>query len=308
MAHHHRSYPKPTSQRGRAGFTLVEIAVVLAVLGFLLAIVAGIATSMVGQQRREATRQRLAAMEITITLFVSQNKRLPCPADGRIDGTSASAGVEERNAGTGACQIGGTANNQRYGVVPWRTLGIAEPDATDGWGNRLTYRVAPELTVAGAMDLTNCDPGGSGALVGSPAVCNSACSTATFPGSCTSPSTYTAAKGLKIRNLSSATLIMDPAAVPSTGAAYIVISHGENGEGAYNNLGVLQGGTVASGTLEAANNAADVAFTYATSNATAAFVDDFPSYAAGAGHFDDFLLRPSILAVATKAGLGSRAH
>jgi prepilin-type N-terminal cleavage/methylation domain-containing protein len=305
MAQHLRSYPKPTSQRGRAGFTLVEIAVVLAVLGFLLAIVAGIATSMVGQQRREATRQRLAAMEITLTLFVSQNKRLPCPADGRIDGTSASAGLEERSGG-GVCQIGGTANNQRYGVVPWRTLGIAEPDATDGWGNRMTYRVAPELAVAGAMDLTNCDPGGSGALSGG--LCNNACTTATFPGSCTPPSTYTAGKGLKVRNLASATLIMDPAAVPSTGAAYIVISHGENGEGAYNNLGVLQGGTVASGTLEAANNAADVAFTYATSGATVAFVDDFPSYAAGAGHFDDFLLRPSILAVATKAGLGSRAH
>jgi prepilin-type N-terminal cleavage/methylation domain-containing protein len=306
MANLIRSQPKPYSQRGHAGFTLVEIAVVLAVLGFLLAIVAGIATSMIGQQRREATRQRLAAMDITITLYVSQNKRLPCPADGRIDGTNAGAGLEERNAGTGVCQIGGTANNQQHGVVPWRTLGIAEPDTTDGWGNRLTYRVAPELTVAGAMDLTNCDPGGTGALSGG--LCNNACSTSTFPGTCTPPSTYSAGKGLKIRNLASATLIMDPAAVPSTGAAYIVISHGENGEGAYNNLGVLQGSTVASGTLEAANNAANVAFTYATSGATSAFVDDFPSYAAGAGHFDDFLLRPSILAVATKAGLGSRAH
>jgi prepilin-type N-terminal cleavage/methylation domain-containing protein len=305
MAHYIRSHPKSASGQGPGGFTLVEIAVVLAVLGFLLAIVAGIATSMVGQQRREATRQRLAAMEITIMLYVSQNKRLPCPADGRIDGTNAGAGLEERNVGTGACQIGGTVNNQQHGVVPWRTLGIAEPDTTDGWGNRLTYRVAPELTVAGAMDLTNCDPGGTGALSGG--LCDNTCSTSTFPGSCTPPSTYTAGKGLKIWNLAS-TLIMNPAAAPSTGAAYVVISHGENGEGAYNNLGVLQGSTVASGTLEAANNAANVAFTYATSLATTAFVDDFPSYAAGAGHFDDFLLRPSILAVATKAGLGSRAH
>ncbi len=46
-----------------AGFTLVEIAVVIVVLSLLLAMIAGIATAMIGQQRREATRQRLAGVE-----------------------------------------------------------------------------------------------------------------------------------------------------------------------------------------------------------------------------------------------------
>ena len=132
--------------------------------------------------------------------------------------------------------------------------------------------------------------------------------TSTFPGSCTPPSQFTASKGLKIRNLASATLIMDPSASPSTGAAYLVISHGENGAGAYSNFGMLQGGSIASGTLEAANNAANVAFTYSSSNASVAFVDDFPVFVEGTGHFDDFVLRPSILAVAIKAQLGPRAH
>jgi hypothetical protein len=93
---------------------------------------------------------------------------------------------------------------------------------------------------------------------------------------------------------------MDPAAGPSTGAAYIVISHGENGEGAYNNEGIVQASTTSSGTEEA-KNAANLAL-------QAYYVDDFPSYPAGAGHFDDFVLRPSILTVATKAQLGPRAH
>jgi prepilin-type N-terminal cleavage/methylation domain-containing protein len=299
------------------GFTLIEIAVVLVILAMLLAMLAGIGTAMVGQQRREATRQRLTGVETALALFVSQNKRLPCPADGRIAGTNASAGFEERNASTGVCQIGAVANQQRYGVAPWRTLGLAEPDTTDGWGNRLTYRVAPELalypnttyTTSGAMDFTYCDPAGSGALSGSlPYVCLTTCTTTTFPTGCTPPKTYTATKGLKVRNLSSATLIMDPSQDPSTGAAYIVISHGENGVGAYSNQGTIQSGSVASGTLEAANNAADVAFTAATSAATPTFVDDFPSYNVDTGHFDDFVLRPSILSVATKAQLGPRAH
>jgi hypothetical protein len=101
---------------------------------------------------------------------------------------------------------------------------------------------------------------------------------------------------------------MDPSATPSTGAAYIVISHGENGQGAYNNQGTLQGGTISSGTLEADNNGADVAFVNSASSTVAAFIDDFPAYIEGAGHFDDFVLRPSILTVATKAQLGPRAH
>jgi prepilin-type N-terminal cleavage/methylation domain-containing protein len=291
------------------GFTLVEIAVVIVVLGFLLAMIAGIATALIGQQRREVTRQRLAGVETALALFASQNKRLPCPADGRIPGPTAGAGTEVRSGG-GICQIGGAANTQTHGVVPWQVLGLSEPDITDGWGNRLTYRVAPELALDNAMDLTACDPGGTGGLTAgfcNPTSGGTPCSSASFPGGCTPPSTYTAGKGLKIRNLASAALLMDPSATPSTGAAYVVVSHGENHAGAYNNEGVLQDGTPASGTLEA-NNAADVAFVYASSGATAAFVDDFSVYAAGAGHFDDSLLRPSILTVAIRAQLGPRAH
>lgn len=294
----------PTS----AGFTLVEIAVVIVVLSLLLAMIAGIATAMVGQQRREVTRQKLAGVETALALFVSQNRRLPCPADGRLASDDANAGLERPVGGATCNVITGTANSQTHGVVPWRTLGLAESDVTDGWGSRLTYRVAPELVTADAMNLTACDPAGGGAGVGGNNACNTACTTTTFPASCTPPSTYTAGKGLGVRNLASATLIMDPAASPSTGAAYVVISHGENVEGAYGNQGVVQASATASGTLESNNNAATVAFVAATSGAAPVFVDDFPSYAAGNGHFDDFVLRPSILMVATKAQLGPRAH
>ncbi len=298
---------RPTTS---AGFTLVEIAVVIVVLGFLLAMIAGIATALIGQQRREVTRQRMAGVETALALFVSQNKRLPCPADGRIAGNASGAGTEARSGG-GICQIGGTANMQTHGVLPWQSLGLTEPDVTDGWGNRLTYRVAPELVLDNAMDLTACDPGGSAGLTGgfcNPTSGGSPCSSATFPGGCTPPGTYTHNKGLKIRNLASATLLMNPGLVPSTGAAYVVISHGENRQGAYNSDGILQEGSPASGTLEAANNAANAAFVFADSTSTSEFVDDFPSYVAGTGHFDDVLLRPAILTVANKAQLGPRAH
>jgi hypothetical protein len=102
---------------------------------------------------------------------------------------------------------------------------------------------------------------------------------------------------------------MDPNPIvgPSTGAAYVVISHGENRAGAYSSEGKLQDGTPASGTAEA-TNAADFPFVYASSSATVPFVDDFPAYAADTSHFDDWVLRPSILTVAIRAQLGPRAH
>ncbi len=291
------------SLRRAAGFTLIEIAVVIVVLSLLLAMMAGIATAMLGQQRREATRQRLAGVETAIALFVSQNQRLPCPANGTLQGTDANAGVEQITLGaTNTCSVGGVANSQQHGVVPWRALGISEQDATDGWGNRLTYRVDADFVTTPSMNFTYCDPGGTAAIAafGSPGgYCNTACTSATFPASCTPPSDATATQGLTVRNLGG-TIIMNPV-TPSTGAAYVVISHGENGEGAYNNQGVVQGASGPGSGTEESKNAANLAL-------GAYYVDDFPSYPAGNGHFDDFLLRPSILAVAIKAQLGPRAH
>ena len=292
--------PIARASRGRAaGFTLIEIAVVIVVLSLLLAMIAGIGTAMVGQQRREATRQRLAGVETAIALFVSQNMRLPCPADGRLAGTDANAGRENPDPPTGAC-----GGNQANGVVPWRALGLAEADVTDGWGNRLTYRVATPFIVSPSMNMTYCDPGGTKItaepLAAPAGYCDPLCSSTTFTTNCTRPQAVTATRGLPVQSLAGA-IIMDPNADPSTGAAYVVISHGENGEGAYNNQGVLQAAASLGSGTEEAKNAANLAL-------AGYYVDDFPSYVAGTGHFDDFVLRPSILTVATKAQLGPRAH
>ncbi|MGE0356777.1 MAG: type II secretion system protein [Burkholderiales bacterium] len=287
------------------GFTLVEIAVVIVVLSLLLAMIAGIGTAMLGQQRREATRQRLAGVETALALFVSQHQRLPCPANGTLDGTNANAGLEQFTAGApNTCSVAGVADSQRHGVLPWRSLGLSEQDATDGWGNRLTYRVSTHFITTPAMNMTYCDPGGTKAgpeaLAAPGGYCDPTCASSTFPASCTLPSEVTRTRGLEVRNLAAA-LIMNPNANPSTGAAYVVVSHGENGKGAYNNQGILQGPAWTAGTEdEEKKNDASLAL-------AAHYVDDF-FVDSGAVHFDDFVLRPSLLTVATKAQLGPRAH
>lgn len=305
MRRHFASLPSAPHR----GFTLIEIAVVIVVLSLLLAMIAGIATAMLGQQRREATRQKMVGAETAIALFVSQNQRLPCPADGTQPSESVSAGIEQRPAGS--CSV-----TQANGVLPWRTLGLSEQDATDGWGTRLTFRVANDFVADASMNFTSCDPGPAFAGGGA-AACNASCPSGTYPTGCTHPSEVTKGKGLRICNLAGV-VVMNPLPAtafnsadtlcsgaaaspepPSTGAAYVLISHGENRHGGFNDRGVRQDASGNPSSARESVNHADLAIgTY--------YVSDIPNYTNQ--YFDDFVIHPSILAVATKAQLGPRAH
>ena len=222
--------------------------------------------------------------------FVTRYRRLPCPADGTLASANGAAGTEGARAPATGC-----TGNQQNGVVPWRDLGIAELDATDGWDRRLTYRVFPLLAADNMMDVTKCDPAGTAAVAAGGA-CASPCTSTT----CTSPSNFLNTKGLRIRNVAG-TVLMDPAVAPFTGAAYVVVSHGESGGGGYLNSGELAASSVGDGTEEMKN--------YASAQyvaATSYYVDDGIADAAGATHFDDIVSRPTIMGVAAKAGLGPR--
>ena len=93
---------------------------------------------------------------------------------------------------------------------------------------------------------------------------------------------------------------MNPTGTPPTGAAYVLISHGESGGGAYLDTGQPFPGTSTDGTEEQKN--------YPSLGLQAYYVDDQSADASGAAHFDDIVVRPSVLNVATKAGLGPRTH
>lgn len=272
--------------RSARGFTLIEIAVVIVIIAFIIAIFAGLSSGLLAQQRRQATINRLAAIDAALVQYVMQQKRLPCPADGSMQ-----TGIELWAAG--AC-----TSDQSKGVVPWVTLGLPESDILDGWGRRITYRIDPVLAGTNRMDMSQCDPAGSGPLVGG--VCFSTCTTALIT-SCTPPSTYLSLKGLTVKNVAGATLTST--GTPNTAAAYVLISHGESGGSGYLNSGVAFASTTTDGTEEQ-QNYASLAYTAGTSY----YVDSDISDVAGVTHFDDIVMRPTILSVINRAGLGPRSH
>ncbi len=196
-------------------------------------------------------------------------------------------------------------------MVPAVTLGISEADATDGWNNRITYRVYTgdvvnhygSLTKDNALDMSGCDPAGTATLaVGNDQLCGSAC-VITDMSKCVKPDLFLAGKGLEVRDATGITKLMDPSVSPSSGAAYVLISHGENMIGGYSTGGTpLAANGPAMGTQEAQNsNGVNwVPGSY--------FVDAPYNGSDTTNHFDDYVVRPSIMMVVNKAQLGPRAH
>ncbi|OFZ66656.1 MAG: hypothetical protein A2V79_05780 [Betaproteobacteria bacterium RBG_16_56_24] len=115
------------------GFTLVEMAVVLMIVGLLLGGLLPTLSSQVEQQRTNETRKQLDEIQQALIGFAIVYGRLPCPAP-----PVAVSGVESP-AGGGIC------TNPDDGFVPAATLGLSGVDSSgfvvDSWGNRIRYAV-----------------------------------------------------------------------------------------------------------------------------------------------------------------------
>ena len=141
------------------GFSLVELAVVMAIVALLLGSLLYTLSAQTEQRNFEETRRRLDLARELVLAFAVVNGRLPCPA------RSTSAGAEVRVADTdgvvanrGKCQDSGAVEDYyggtpsagvTGGLLPAQTLGMRQTDdagfAVDAWGNRIRYAVAKTL-------------------------------------------------------------------------------------------------------------------------------------------------------------------
>ncbi|WP_373974362.1 prepilin-type N-terminal cleavage/methylation domain-containing protein [Chitinibacter sp. SCUT-21] len=130
----HKKWPR------QSGFSLVEMAIVLLIIGILLASGLGALTGQMAAQRYADTKKMLEQANEALLGFALANNHLPCPADPALLNADANAGTEER-------QSAGSANAYRcvrsYGDLPWRDLGLPE---LDSWGRRLKYAVVTNPT------------------------------------------------------------------------------------------------------------------------------------------------------------------
>ena len=115
----------------RAGFTLVEIAVVLAIVGVLMSFGVSILTAQMTRSAYSATTEKQVAIKTALTTYLGANRRLPCP-DTDLDG------LENRPAGTCASMTGASF----FGVVPYATLGLTRDSVLDAWQGYFGYAVS----------------------------------------------------------------------------------------------------------------------------------------------------------------------
>ena len=143
--------------RAAAGFALLEICVMLAVLAVLLGGLALPLAAQVQMRRQEELRRQLEDARDALMGFAAAQGRLPCPAVDGGNGLEAFAACGD--ASTGACE------DFYGGYLPAATLGLSGVDsegfARDPWAgprNRIRYAVFGAASVNGvANPLTRTD-------------------------------------------------------------------------------------------------------------------------------------------------------
>jgi prepilin-type N-terminal cleavage/methylation domain-containing protein len=112
------------------GFTLVEVAIVLIIVGLMMSAFLMPLAAQLEQRQRVQTQVTIAQVKEALIGFALVNGYLPCP--------------DTQNVPTGI-EGGRTANicTVSDGVLPWQVLGV---EGKDDWGRYIRYCVTPAFT------------------------------------------------------------------------------------------------------------------------------------------------------------------
>jgi len=138
-------------QKIHAGYTLIELSVVLVIISLLTAGGLTLGAGMVNQAAHIDTKKILNQIDQSLRDYYTVNGRLPCPASRDLAITHADFGREVNGGvctGTGAISGTSYSNDVRIGMIPVRALGLSDRAASDKYGNRILYAVTRQLTDA----------------------------------------------------------------------------------------------------------------------------------------------------------------
>ncbi len=190
---------------------------VLAIISVVLAaLVPSFLSIRVAEQAR-ATNKNLETVMNAAAAFTQSNGCLPCPTPQNKASTNGRGVVRgDTTSNPAACGTCATA----VGLVPFRSLGVPESNARDGYGNWLTYAVDATLTNPVTVVTPPTAPCRSGDS-------NPPCSATDITNSARKKGLCQA--GLSTTNRVTVTLFNGT----TQSVAILVLSHGANGYGAY---------------------------------------------------------------------------
>lgn len=244
-----------------SGYSLIQMAISLLVLGLLAAGFIQIYTIYKEQQNFLVTQEKVNKAVQQLQIFRQANGYYPCPAPLNVARTDPAYGRATNCADVtqaiGTCRadglcvqsntrnIGGvnTTLRVRYGAIPFRRLQMDEQDTFDAYGSRLSYALTENMGVDTTFD----------ELKG----------------------------GIDIRNEQGESLVE-----PASSAAFIVLSHGKNRVGAVSGLTGTRAILCPTGAAAANQLDAENCFDPANVAAAATFVNTLRTEGTGP-QFDD---------------------
>ena len=256
------------------GFSLIELAVVILIIGILLFATLSVGSSQLDISRIKATQDKLTKIQTALDIFYKTNNYLPCPANATQPVSaigSTGFGVGQKSADASGTSTATCSNVFRdgpttiyVGVAPVRDLNLPDEFAFDSWGGRITYIVSKNC-----IDQDNW------------------LSTNTYK--CSDGATTTANGGkLPITGQNNTSWASSGGLL----AAYALISHGKNGIGAWDRSGVKVGGVPTNTTAEKNNGNLDPTTGAAltpTAMQTTAYWDKAIYDGSATNYFDDII-------------------
>jgi type II secretory pathway pseudopilin PulG len=186
-------------------FSLLELTVVIGIVAVMLGGGVMIGMRQIETVQIEGTEAKMEAIDVALLAFSKVHSRLPCPADATLnEDTSSSFGVEASTPGTCTGTNFTDSANVVAGQVPTKTLGLPDDYAFDTYGNRITYHIDKRITAANAFTSHRIANTDIGAI-----------------------SIHDASGNAR-----------------TSKAVYALVSHGENGHGAYSRAGSRVNGSI----------------------------------------------------------------
>lgn len=255
-----------------SGFTLVEFAVVMLISGLVMAAAIHAYKVYLMDKYQRVVYERLDVLNSSFSIFAGAARRYPCPSDPTLPVDDDNAGVENCAAawaltsGTctpsgGICRVDGMHNTPALGLpsldpvfiggIPYKTIraGVADPS----------------LLLASLEDTL--DPWGFQL-------------TYAVSGSQTDSVTFNSSYGVVDVQTEAGVSLIQPAGT----AHFVIVSHGENHMGAYNQQGRMTFACVA-GTADFEN----------CNRTNSTFVAGLRNMGTGANYFDDVILQKSYI-------------